>query len=760
MTHILKKETKFESNIYNAWERWLESNDETQEEKNPLVSVIIPHYNDGKNVRISIYSILKQKYKNWELIIVDDCSNKKNYRLLYSALKKINIKNTIKLVKNRINYGCYNSINIGTSLSSGDYITFLGSDDYFHEDKLFEQVKILKSKGYLATICKYIRYKEDAIVEKRVGESTIMFKKELLKLIGYYDNTRFGGDTEYTERIKSYFGNSSINVIQKILYFAKKRDNSLTSTIDKNKRSVYIKKKREWQKICKKNEIVPFVNFNKDKFLFHINIVPKISEFEEQYYNNNIIFALVPFNKNTFQMDTCINCLQKQTLPLKIIIVGSKDQRIKYNKNISIVDHNKTFLKENFAWLITKETTIEKMLKVSFDILKNYYFDAIVINQSNIFLGKDWIKRNYENVKNGYDSSKNNKKIVHNISNNNFYEQIVNIDKKFNIGALISKNFLEIINWNTEDKTMMDQKINYTDQIEEITIMTNIKNKFIYDTDNFDKNNFDKDIFENIKNEFSSDNKRIVCIIAMYGRHDIVRINVEMLQKQTKKLFKILLVVSTPKDIKFAQELASKHPNIDHLYSVNQPLGLKWQNGVSYSKNYSPDAILINGSDDILSLNWVKKSFEYIKNGCDISGKNEWFFCEPLTKKLFKSKYIHNIIKKDYKPYTVGAGRMLSKNILDKMNWQVYPINKPKGLDTASLIKILKYGGKAEIINDNEIFILSVKGTWSVITEKEIIKRAKTISTLDVTSARDLEYIEKKLKVKNFFDYLKLKNIK
>lgn len=40
----------------------------------PLVSIISPTYNDEKTIKNTIKSVINQSYKNWEMIIVDDCS--------------------------------------------------------------------------------------------------------------------------------------------------------------------------------------------------------------------------------------------------------------------------------------------------------------------------------------------------------------------------------------------------------------------------------------------------------------------------------------------------------------------------------------------------------------------------------------------------------------------------------------------------------------------------------------------------------------
>ena len=56
------------------------------------IDIILPNYNSSQFIVKTIKSILEQTYKNWRLIIVDDCSDKKTVTILKKYFKKKNIK--------------------------------------------------------------------------------------------------------------------------------------------------------------------------------------------------------------------------------------------------------------------------------------------------------------------------------------------------------------------------------------------------------------------------------------------------------------------------------------------------------------------------------------------------------------------------------------------------------------------------------------------------------------------------------------------
>ena len=109
----------------------------------PKISVIIPTYNSEKYIRKSVNSVLNQSYQNFELLIIDDCSNDSTY----SIVKKITKNNkNVRCFKTKKNMGNpSNARNLGVKKSKGEYIAFLDSDDHWHSEMLNFQIKNIKN---------------------------------------------------------------------------------------------------------------------------------------------------------------------------------------------------------------------------------------------------------------------------------------------------------------------------------------------------------------------------------------------------------------------------------------------------------------------------------------------------------------------------------------------------------------------------------------------------------------------------------------
>ena len=99
---------------------------------NPLVSVIMCEYNtEEKKLKKAIESILKQSYKNFELILVNDGSTTN----VETIVKNFNDKR-IKLFNNKKNMGFVYSLNKAIDNSRGDYLLRMDTDDISVENRL------------------------------------------------------------------------------------------------------------------------------------------------------------------------------------------------------------------------------------------------------------------------------------------------------------------------------------------------------------------------------------------------------------------------------------------------------------------------------------------------------------------------------------------------------------------------------------------------------------------------------------------------
>lgn len=123
-----------------------------------LVSIIMPAYNAEKYISESIESVLAQTYKNWELIIIDDCSKDGTINIIRQYQM---FDNRIRVISLKCNAGVANARNIGIELAKGRYIAFLDSDDLWLDIKLEEQIKFMQQKQIYFSFSKYRRFTDE-----------------------------------------------------------------------------------------------------------------------------------------------------------------------------------------------------------------------------------------------------------------------------------------------------------------------------------------------------------------------------------------------------------------------------------------------------------------------------------------------------------------------------------------------------------------------------------------------------------------------
>ena len=104
-----------------------------------LISIIMAAYNAEKTIKAAIDSVLKQTYKNWELLVIDDCSCDKTCRIVEEVS---NQDKRISLIKNEVNRGVSYSRQRALESSKGQWIAILDSDDMWASQKLEKQIEL------------------------------------------------------------------------------------------------------------------------------------------------------------------------------------------------------------------------------------------------------------------------------------------------------------------------------------------------------------------------------------------------------------------------------------------------------------------------------------------------------------------------------------------------------------------------------------------------------------------------------------------
>ena len=141
----------------------------------PLLSVIVPVYNTKKYLRECIDSILAQTYNNYELILVDDGSDDGSSEIC----DEYAMKNEQVTVIHKENCGLLHTRKVGLSVSNGEYISYIDSDDFIAPDM------------YEYMMGKITEYNVDiAVCNMSTANSGEILPMSSYKKHGYYDKKR------------------------------------------------------------------------------------------------------------------------------------------------------------------------------------------------------------------------------------------------------------------------------------------------------------------------------------------------------------------------------------------------------------------------------------------------------------------------------------------------------------------------------------------------------------------------------------------
>src|SRR3989338_1099457 len=203
---------------------------------NPKVSIILPTYNGAKYLRKSIESCLAQTFKDFELIIVDDCSKDETPQIIQEYVQK---DPRVRYIRNQTNQRLPRSLNIGFAQANGEFLTWTSDDNYYLPEALERMANSLEQQKADFVYCDlYVFYNDDiksARLERLSDSGEIqnsnciracfMYTRKVFEAIGDYDpDMELLEDYDYWVRIYKKF---PMLHLAEPLYYYRHHPNSL-----------------------------------------------------------------------------------------------------------------------------------------------------------------------------------------------------------------------------------------------------------------------------------------------------------------------------------------------------------------------------------------------------------------------------------------------------------------------------------------------------------------------------------------------------
>lgn len=207
---------------------------------NELISIVLPVYNGARFLRESIDSVLAQTHRNWELLILDDCSNDETPVIAKEYEQK---DPRIHYHRNTVNLKLPGNLNAGFRLAKGDYLTWTSDDNRFRPMALEKMLAALKQNNAHLAYASYQVIDEDGndtfavnvdprgaehILGSNVVGACFLYTRKVYETVGEYDTGLFlVEDFDYWQRVLMKFPGIAI---QEVLYEYRHHGGSLTST--------------------------------------------------------------------------------------------------------------------------------------------------------------------------------------------------------------------------------------------------------------------------------------------------------------------------------------------------------------------------------------------------------------------------------------------------------------------------------------------------------------------------------------------------
>ena len=266
--------------------------------QNDLISIVMPTYQRAKEIPLAISSILKQSYKNWQLIIIDDGGTDNTEEIVKSfSEQRISY---IKLPKNK---GNAVARNVGLSNIKGEFVCQLDSDDEWDENFLLIMLNEVKNQGALfgysaQSVWSYFQDETESNKKLKVirfspfnrsllennnyiSQIAVIFHRSLIDIVGKFDEEmKRYVDWEFFLRLSDHTFPIAIPVLLSHAY-QNRTDQHVSTAYDRNQYMTLLRKK-----YYSKQAIGPLLDFK--------NTDSEISNLLKSCYANSRLSPAVP----------------------------------------------------------------------------------------------------------------------------------------------------------------------------------------------------------------------------------------------------------------------------------------------------------------------------------------------------------------------------------------------------------------------------------------------------------------------------------
>lgn len=280
--------------------------------KESLISIIVPVYKVEPYIHRCVDSILKQTYKNLEIILVDDGSPDDCGKICDEFAKKdLRVK-----VVHKENGGLSSARNAGLDIAQGEYISFIDSDDYIVENFIENLYKLCMDNNVEIAECDFEKFEDDIEKKNNIEEVVNIYSSDEMQKRLYdeayvrtivvwnklykkniYSDLRFPlgriHEDEYTTYKAFYKCNTNIAVTNLKLYYYRTHSGSIMGQKFNPKRLDALeglRERKEFYKNLKEQDLYLKTLINYDGMLKKFYYITKENINESEIYLRDILY--------------------------------------------------------------------------------------------------------------------------------------------------------------------------------------------------------------------------------------------------------------------------------------------------------------------------------------------------------------------------------------------------------------------------------------------------------------------------------------